>query len=226
MCAHEWITFPGESHQALSAPKLNAPNTSSDKIQVPLPYTRGVSEKLSYVFNKHGVKVYHKPFNSFRSILVHPKDPTPQENNCSVIYEIVCSNCDLSYVGETTRSYSTRFKEHSNTTQKTLSAVGEHRQSTGHTINFEDCSILATESERLRRKKIKEAIYIYQNAPSLLKPEQQLRAATNLILTFFSHKSTRRDITWQRLCDRIGSLWLSKLWYRTDIFLLLLNILF
>ena len=96
------------ANKASSASKSNAPNTSSDKIQVPLPYMRGVSEKLAHVFNKHGVKVYHKPFNLFCSILVHLKDPTPQENKCGIIYKIVCSDWDLSYyVGETARSYGT-----------------------------------------------------------------------------------------------------------------------
>lgn len=44
--------------------------------------------------------MYHKPFNSVHSILVQPKEPTPKDSKCGVIYKIVCSGCDLSDVGE------------------------------------------------------------------------------------------------------------------------------
>ena len=91
--------------------QIECTQTSLDKIQVLLPYMRGLSERLANVFHKHGVKAYHKPFNSIRSIFVHPKDPTSQDNKCGIIYKIVCSDCDLSYIGETAKSYSTRLKE-------------------------------------------------------------------------------------------------------------------
>ena len=98
-------------------------------------------------------------------------------------------------------------------------AVGEHLQPTGHTINIEDCSIFATESERLRRK-IKEVIYTYQHAPSPNRDSSY--ELPPIYRDLLSRKSTRHDITWQRLCNRVKSLWLSKLWSWTDIFLLLI----
>ena len=83
---------------------------------------------------------------------------------------------------------------------KTLTAVGKHLQSTGRTIDIEDCWILATESERLRRK-IKEAICIYQQVSSL--NWDSGHELPPIYRDLLSRKSTRCDITRQRLYDRV-----------------------
>lgn len=53
------------------------------------------------------------PINTIRSILVHPKDKTPDTNKCGVIYKFSCPECTDIYVGETSRSLGTRVTEHS-----------------------------------------------------------------------------------------------------------------
>ena len=142
--------------------------TSEDtpKITLPLPYVRGTSEKLARVFKKHGVRTYHKPVNTLRSLLVKPKDKTPIEKKCGVVYHITCDTCDQTYIGETARSLSTRFKEHSSTERSILTAVGEHCKNTGHSISWENIKVLSGESNYWRRK-IKEAIEIRCQAPHL-----------------------------------------------------------
>ena len=54
----------------------NQPNKKDTNISVPLPYVHGLSEKLTNIFHSHGVGTYHKPYNTIRSLLVHPKDKT------------------------------------------------------------------------------------------------------------------------------------------------------
>jgi len=141
-------------------------STSRAPISIPLPYVRGVSEQLTRVFRKQGVSVYHKPFNTIRSQLVHPKDPTPPEKKCGVIYKIECEQCHLDYIGETARTFGTRFKEHANTRRAALTAVGEHCKNVGHSISMDSCDIIGREDNYLRRK-IKEAIEIQRRAPAL-----------------------------------------------------------
>ena len=42
---------------------------------------QGVSDQLTQVFRKQGVGTYHKPINTIRQQLVHPKDPHPWNKN-------------------------------------------------------------------------------------------------------------------------------------------------
>merc|ERR1712240_884502 len=80
-----------------SAKKKNKPTSPL----LGLPYVRGLSVELQRIFKNHGVNIYHKPVNTLRSFLVRPKDPTPIQNQCGVVYNIPCSSCEDSYVGET-----------------------------------------------------------------------------------------------------------------------------
>ena len=93
------------------------------------------SERLSKTFTQHAVSMCHKPVNTLRSILVHPKDKTPKDKKCGVIYEITCDQ-DLThvYIGETKRPLGKRFKEHTNLTIPT--GVGDHCNATGHSVSF------------------------------------------------------------------------------------------
>ena len=61
--------------------------------------------------------MYYKPVNTLRSILVFPKDKTPKDKKCGVLYEITCDQGPVQvYIGETKRSLGKRFKEHTNLT--------------------------------------------------------------------------------------------------------------
>jgi hypothetical protein len=73
-------------------------SATTSKISIPIPYVQGVSKHIKRVFDKHGVRVYHKPVNTIRQQLVHPKDPTPIENKCGVVYKIKCDNCEHNYI--------------------------------------------------------------------------------------------------------------------------------
>ena len=128
-----------------------------------IPYIKGISEPLERIFRKHGVAVYHKPVNTLRQQLVHPKDPTPKENKTGVIYQIRCKTCNRLYIGETARTLKTRIQEHKKTTS---SAINEHQANTGHIIDWENVKIIGKEEQWMKRK-IKEAIAIRRDRPSL-----------------------------------------------------------
>ena len=49
------------------------PSTDQRQQSVALPYVQGTSEKLRRIFQQHGVPSYHKPFNTIKSLLVHPR---------------------------------------------------------------------------------------------------------------------------------------------------------
>ena len=128
-----------------------------------MPYIKGTSERLQRAVKSHEVTLVHKPFNSLRSQLVHVKDKTENLKKCGTIYHIHCEQCDKDYVGETSRLLETRVKEH---LSKNSSAVHEHCQLTGHSVDSSKTKVLATESNTFKRR-IREAIEIKLRKPSL-----------------------------------------------------------
>ena len=103
------------------------------KTNVGLPYRQGTSEALTRVFKAHGVGTYHRPINTIRSMLVHPKDKTPDAQKCGLVYQVECPECSLTYIGETGRMLATRMKDHLNP-RNPLIAVGEQCAHEYHTI--------------------------------------------------------------------------------------------
>ena len=115
-------------------------------------------KKLARIFGAHDVGMYHHPINTFRSLLVHPKDKTPDLQKCGVWYQITCPQCQHLYVGETGRTRATRMKDHtSHNSQPT--AVGDLCQDHGHVISKNNVEVLAREEGWLKRK-VREAIKI------------------------------------------------------------------
>ncbi len=125
---------------------------------IDLPYIRGLSEKLTPIFQQHGIGTYHKPFNIVRSLLVHPKDKTKNDQKWHVIYKISCSDYDETYIREKGRTLGCRMREHASQREPTT-AGGEHISMKRHNIADEEVKVLAREPNTWRRK-INEAVEI------------------------------------------------------------------
>ena len=109
--------------------------------------------------------LYHRPINTIRSLLVHPKDKTTDLQKCGVVYNITCPQCQHLYVGETGRTLATRTKDHtSHTSQPT--AVGDYCREHGHAINKNNVEVLAREEGWFKRK-VREAIEIRTIQPTI-----------------------------------------------------------
>ena len=99
-----------------------------------------------------------------KSLLMAPKDQDPMLKRSGVIYKYKCDRveCDEEYIGESSRNFGERFKEH----QKAPSPIYDHYNIAGHNIKLENFSIVGKEDQNLMRA-IKEAMYITANDPSL-----------------------------------------------------------
>ena len=134
-------------------------------VPISLPYIKGLSENVACLFRSNGIPSYYKPTNTIKNHLVKPKDQTPKEKQCGLVYDIKCFNCNQYCIGETGRNLGVRFKEH--TSRKGVdSSVKEHIREHGHECRIEEVKVLDREDNWLRRK-IKEAIYINRNKPEL-----------------------------------------------------------
>ena len=93
-----------------------------------------------------------------------PKDKDPLMEKSGVIYRYKCGRveCDDEYIGESSRTFGERFKEH----QKAPSPIFDHYNTTGHKICIKNFGIVTREDQNLMRT-IKEALYIRGNDPSL-----------------------------------------------------------
>ena len=114
------------------------PSPSPDSYAV-IPYVQNVSEAIRRVLAPLNIRTCFKPHRTLRSLLVHVKDPIPPEGRKGVVYQISCSDCPATYVGQTGRTLEHRIKEHkyaltSGNIDK--SAVAEHMAMTGHTIKW------------------------------------------------------------------------------------------
>ena len=96
----------------------------------------------------------------------HPRN----EEKFPRVYKIECS-CGKCYIGETSRSFHTRIKEHGANIKKErthTSALAEHSLKTKHRICIEETKILAKEDHLLKRR-IREPIEIIKNPNNLNK---------------------------------------------------------
>ena len=149
----------------LSPNVLNDSQTDTNqKPYIIVPYQRGLSESFKKICNNHGVQVYFKGGKTIKNLLMAPKDQDPMKNRSGVIYRCKCNRveCDDEYIGESSRTFGERFKEH----LKAPSPIFDHFNTTGHQVSLENFSIVGREEQNLMRA-IKEALYIRVNNPSL-----------------------------------------------------------
>ena len=123
----------------------------------------GVSEQLKRVMKGYGVKVYFKPTNTLRQILVRLKDEVIKKRVVCLVYHISCDNCDESYIGETGSSLKSRFMEHRRQ-RSTSSEVSRHVNcdQPDHSISVDNVRILEVELTWFK-KAVREAIQIWIN---------------------------------------------------------------
>ena len=100
------------------------------------------------------------------------KDCIPKFVKSNIVYKYKCGICHSTYIGETTRHYTTRIAEHKGISpltgapmSKPNSHIYEHFRQTGHNIRDENFSILfSTDSIDIQ---LSESIAIHEFNPDL-----------------------------------------------------------
>ena len=124
-----------------------------------IPYYKRISESLKNTCRKQGVQVYFKGGNTIKNLPMAPKDQDIIQKKNGVIYRYNCDRveCDEEYIGESSRTFGERFKEH----LKAPSPIYDHFNTTGHQVTIENFNT--------GYRWIKEALFIRVNNPSLNK---------------------------------------------------------
>ena len=104
-----------------------------------IPYIQGTSEKVRRILNGAGIKVAMRPVRTIGQILPSPKDPhNPEEKSC-VVYQVLCSDCNFVYIGQTKRDLKSRLAEHKlaiKNQEPEKSALCEHYVRFDHLIDW------------------------------------------------------------------------------------------
>ena len=109
-------------------------------------------------------KLTSKVAEPSKTFLSPPRTKTPMVKQSAAIYSYQCGDLggDDEYIGETSRTFGERYKEH----LKAPSAIHHHSNQTGITTNQNNFQIIGREGHNLARN-IKESIYIKVNNPTL-----------------------------------------------------------
>ncbi|KAI8513697.1 hypothetical protein Bbelb_080210 [Branchiostoma belcheri] len=163
--------YPQWATNKATCPK--PPNTkpsagTKSKGLVVLLYIKDLSEALRRIFISHGIATCFKPTTTIRHILVVPKDKTPKEKKCGVIYHIPCQGKNnKGPCQETERSLKARFQEHTwPSSARAEVSQHIHIESPRHFVSLDTVRILDTEQDYFL-KGVNEAIYIRAHHPTL-----------------------------------------------------------
>ena len=151
--------------QATNKDQTNRTSTNNQKkFYIVVPYYSRLSESIKKICSKYGVQVYFKRGTTIKNLLMSPKDKDPIQKQSRVIYRYKCDrvDCDKEYIGESSRTFGERFKEH----LKPPSPIYNHSNITGHDVTINNFNIVGREDLNLMRT-IKEVLYIRISDPSL-----------------------------------------------------------
>ena len=92
----------------------NTQQNNTPKPYITVPYYKGLSESVKNKCRNFGVQVYFKRGTTIKNLLVNPKDKDPMMKKSGVIYSYKGGRveCEDEYIGESSRTFGERFKEH------------------------------------------------------------------------------------------------------------------
>ena len=131
-----------------------------NKGHIVIPYIQGLCESIKKICGRYGIPTHFKGGRPIKNLLVSPKDKDLMVNQSGAIYWYL--GCDEEYIGETSRTFGERYKEH----LKAPSAILHHSSQTGHPTNHNNFQIIGREGHNLARN-VKESIYIRVNNSTL-----------------------------------------------------------
>ena len=139
-------------------------NEVKNKGNIAIPYTQGLCESIKEICGRYGIQTHFKGGSTITNLLVSPKDKDPIVNQSGAIYWYQCGDlcCDEECIGETSRTFGERYKEH----LKAPSAIHYHSNQTGHPTSQNNFQIIGRGGQNLAGN-IKESIYIRVNNTTL-----------------------------------------------------------
>ena len=132
------------------------------------------SERMQRVLKQHDVIIAHKVTNTLRSNICQLKDRLDHQDKNNAVYKIPCLDCNVVYVGKTSKCVKDRIKEHKTAVNRKYeqSLIYQHTHQTEHHFYFHKTKVLQQQKSTGPRK-ILESIYSNLN-PSAINRCHQL----------------------------------------------------
>ena len=95
-----------------------------------IPYIQGLCKSIKKICGRYGIQTHIKGNSTIKNLLVSPKDKDPVIIKHGAIYWFQCRHltCDDKYIGEISKTFGERFKEH----LKEPSPTHHHSNNTDH----------------------------------------------------------------------------------------------
>ena len=135
-----------------------------------VPYHPRGKRLASILEKKFGIETSYKKTQTLADILKRKGRTVEQKYKKNVVYKIPCSQCEVSYIGQTKKSINVRMGQHDRKckektnlrrlkSEKQENGLAVHHAETGHEFDYQGVKILA-EEPYLWRRLIKEGIEI------------------------------------------------------------------
>ena len=141
----------GPTSRAPLVPSL-LPMKLKPKVTLVIPYIQGLCESIKMICGRYGIQTHFKGSNTIRNLLVSPKDKDSSVSQSGAIYWFQCGDlsCDDEYIGETSRTFGERYKEH----LKDPSPIHQHSNHTGHPTSHNNFQIIGREGHSLASNRV------------------------------------------------------------------------
>ena len=127
-----------------------------------VPFLPKITEGFRSITKNTNVKLSYFSLNELNKFIKVHKDRIPINCKTNVVYKINCSDCDASYVGQTSRMLKTRLSEHRSQINRNCnnhSVVTNHRLQYNHDFCWDDPEIL-DETSFYNKRLISEMLHI------------------------------------------------------------------
>jgi hypothetical protein len=119
----------------VSSASLRSVDVIANKGYACIPYVKGISERVNRTLTGANIRTAYKPLTTLGGILKKPKDRPSETQVKGIIYKFKCKTCNFLYIGESKRSWKSRWAEHKPRTRPQIeSAIKEHAERTGHEL--------------------------------------------------------------------------------------------
>ena len=113
-----------------SAESSNKPTSVAEpKGYACIPYVKGISERVNRILTGANIRTAYKPLTTLGGIFQKPKDRPSETQVKGIVYKFKCKTCNFLYIGESKRSWKSRWAEHKPETRPQIeSAIKEHAE--------------------------------------------------------------------------------------------------